>query len=52
MILTREIKVIINESNFSYFENLGYDISIGDELLIPTELLSKGSHHKINCQCD
>jgi len=52
MILTREIKIKINESNFSYFENLGYDISIGDELIIPTELLSKGSHHKIQCQCD
>jgi hypothetical protein len=52
MILSREIKIKINESNFQYFENLGYDISIGDELLIPIELLSKGSHHKIECQCD
>ena len=52
MILTREIKVKINESNFQYFEDLGYDISIGDEILIPIELLSKGSHHKIECQCD
>jgi hypothetical protein len=53
MILTREIEVKINESNFQYFEDLGYnDISIGDKLLIPIELLSKGSHHKIECQCD
>jgi hypothetical protein len=32
--------------------NLGYDVYIGDELIIPIELLSKGSHYKIECQCD
>ena len=52
MIITREIKIKINESNFSYYENLGYDITIGEELLIPIELLSKGSHYKIICKCD
>ena len=52
MILTREIKIKINESNFQYYENLGYEIYLGEELIIPIELLSKGSHHKIECQCD
>jgi hypothetical protein len=53
MILTRQINVKINEANFSYYENLGYEeIIIGEELLIPVELLSKGSHFKIKCQCD
>jgi len=53
MILTREIIVKINEANFSYYENLGYEeITIGEELMIPVELLSKGSHFKIKCQCD
>ena len=52
MILNREITIKISESNFHYFENLGYEITIGDELLIPIELLSKGSHQKIQCQCD
>lgn len=52
MILTREIDIKINESNFSYYENLGYDISIGEWVKIPTELLSKGSHIKIKCKCD
>jgi late competence protein required for DNA uptake (superfamily II DNA/RNA helicase) len=52
MILNREISIKISESNFHYFENLGYEITIGDELLIPIELLSKGSHQKIQCQCD
>lgn len=52
MILNREIKIKISESNFHYFENLGYDISIGDEIVIPIDLLSKGSHQKIDCKCD
>jgi hypothetical protein len=53
MIITREISIKINEANFSYYENMGYDdITIGEELLIPVELLSKGSHYKIKCKCD
>lgn len=53
MIITREIVIKINEANFSYYENMGYDdITIGEELLIPVELLSKGSHYKIKCKCD
>lgn len=52
MILTREIKVKINESNYYYYENLGYDVFIGEEIVIPIELMSKGSHYKIECKCD
>jgi len=52
MILTREVFIKINESNYSYYEELGYEVIIGDKLLIPIELLSTGSHRKINCQCD
>ncbi len=52
MILTREVLVKINESNYSYYEEIGYDIVIGEKLTIPIELLSTGSHQKINCQCD
>lgn len=52
MILTREINIKINESNFQYYENLGYDVILGESITIPVELLSKGSHHKIKCKCD
>lgn len=52
MILTREIKVKISEANYPYYENLGYDVTIGEILVIPVELLSKGSHYKILCKCD
>lgn len=52
MILTREINVKINESNFSHYEELGYDPILGEEIKIPIELLSTGSHYKILCKCD
>jgi len=52
MILTREINIKINESNYQYYHDLGYDVSIGEEVIIPIELMSKGSHFKIKCKCD
>ena len=52
MILTRVIDIKINESNFQYYEDLGYDVTIGENIQIPIELMSKGSHYKITCQCD
>jgi hypothetical protein len=52
MILTREIDIKITESNLSYYDNLGYDVFIGEYIKIPIELLSKGSHYKIKCKCD
>ncbi len=52
MILTRDVSIRINENNYSYYEELGYDVIIGEKLNIPIELLSTGSHYKIECQCD
>jgi hypothetical protein len=52
MILTRDIEIKINESNYQYYEDLGYDVSIGEIIKIPIELMSKGSHYKIKCKCD
>jgi hypothetical protein len=52
MILTRDVSIRINENNYLYYEELGYDVSIGEKLNIPIELLSTGSHQKIDCQCD
>lgn len=52
MILTREIEIKISESNFQYYEDLGYDVSIGEIIRIPIELMSRGSHYKIKCKCD
>ncbi len=52
MILTREVNIKITEANYTYYEFFGYDVYIGEELSIPVELLSKGSHIKILCKCD
>lgn len=52
MILTREINIKITEANLSYYEDLGYDVSISEFVTIPTELISRGSHFKILCKCD
>jgi len=52
MILSREINVKITESNYNYYDDLGYDVYISEEIIIPVELLPKGSHYKIKCKCD
>lgn len=52
MIITREASVKISDHNYSYYEELGYIVAIGEKLIIPIELLSTGSHQKISCQCD
>lgn len=52
MILTREIEIKINEANYQYYDDLGYEVAIGEIIRIPIELMSKGSHYKIKCKCD
>ena len=52
MILTREIQIKITEHNYQYYDDLGYDTALGETIVIPVELLPKGSHFKIKCQCD
>ena len=31
---------------------MGYDTAIGEIIIIPVELLPRGSHQKIKCSCD
>lgn len=52
MIITRELDIKIIESNYQYYYELGYDVMIGENIKIPIELISKGSHYKIECRCD
>jgi hypothetical protein len=52
MILTREIEIKISESNYQHYIDFGYDVTIGEIITIPVELLPKGSHHKILCKCN
>lgn len=52
MIITREIEIKILDINIEYYNNLGFEVYVGDVINIPIELLSKGSHYKILCKCD
>lgn len=53
MILTKTIKVKITKSNIYHYMNVGYmNISLGDIIDIPVELLTNGSHRIIKCKCD
>lgn len=52
MILSREIPVKITEHNYQYYDDLGYDTVLGETIIIPVELLPKGSQYKITCECD
>ena len=52
MITTREIPVKITDHNYQYYDDLGYDTVLGEAIVIPVELLPKGSHYKITCKCD
>jgi hypothetical protein len=52
MITTREIPVKITDHNYQYYDDLGYDTALGETIVIPVELLPKGSHYKITCECD
>ena len=52
MILTKEIEVRITASNYRYYDECGYPVYIGKEIIVPLALLSEGSHYKIRCECD
>lgn len=52
MIISREIEIKVNITNLNYLNNLGYDVERGDLVSIPIELLSPGSHYRIDCKCD
>jgi len=52
MILTKEIKIKINSSNFKKYSSQFNDIKVGNEYLVSSNNLSKTSQAKINVKCD
>lgn len=52
MLITEFVNITITSFNKKYFENLGYDISVGQVLTIPVNHLSKGSHVIVEVKCD
>lgn len=52
MILSKEVEVTINASNFKYYTNIGFDICVGDKIKIKIEDLTYGSNFLIRAKCD
>ena len=53
MILTKNIDITINPSNFKHFKELGYlKIKKGSIINIPIVDLNCGSNYIINVKCD
>lgn len=52
MILTENVDVKIINHNLKHYKELGYNVKCGDNINIPIEHLTKGSHYKIEIKCD
>jgi len=52
MLITKEIKIKINNRYVKYYKELGYNVKGGDEIVIPIKHLSEQSHIKVECKCD
>lgn len=53
MILSETVEVIINSKTFKKYKELGFDVrKNGQTIQVPLNLVSKGSHAKVNVKCD
>jgi very-short-patch-repair endonuclease len=53
MLLTKHVAVKMGGANIKHYQKLGYAVkSIGDEILVPIEHLTLGSHCDVEIMCD
>ena len=52
MLLTTELKIKINNTSLKHYLDKGYDVKIGEEIIIKVDDLSKSSTYKVIVQCD
>ena len=52
MLITKEIDIKISGPNINYYKNLGYNVSVGDNITIPITQLNKSSKIKVKIKCD
>ena len=52
MMIKQNILVKIGGKNIKHYRSLGYDIKLYDQIEVPVEHLSDGSHYKVLIQCD
>ena len=52
MLITKEIKIKVNTTTLKYYRNKGYDVNVGNEILVKTKDLTKSSAYKVIVKCD
>jgi len=52
MIITKEVKININNKNILHFRNIGFDFIYGQIINISTEFLPKYSKYRIEAKCE
>jgi hypothetical protein len=52
MLLTKEIKISPTSKNITHYRNLGYNVKIGDEIIIKPEHLPKKSKIRVFVECE
>jgi len=52
MIITKEVEITVNSRVVSHFKELGYNVKPNQKLTVPIEHLNKGSHSKVQIECD
>lgn len=53
MILTETIEIVIYSKNIHHYESFGYEnLKMHQKLIVPVEYLLKGSHLKVEVECD
>ena len=52
MLITKNVDIKINKSNFNHYLQDFIDIKLGDIINIPVNKLSKGTHKNIQVKCD
>jgi len=52
VILTKYIKIKIKNSNYKYYQSIGLNIKIGDEVEIPVDSLPISSNYRVEVSCD
>lgn len=54
MLISKNVEISLNARNISYIREYKKDDSLclGDQVIIPVDLLSKGSHVRVMCKCE
>jgi hypothetical protein len=52
MLLTKELKIRVNSTGLKHYIEKGYNVKVGEEIIINTNDLTKSSMYKVRVKCD